>query len=327
MYDCHQTRDDLVFVNSVSTLRHIEVRDTGRPKGLTMPSLNRNRLLLCSLTMALSLPMMPRMARAEMDPTPLLQQALRFRVTIHTNRRTGYMVAAAHCRRASEGCDRRLFEFAHYLRDAGERNGIDPWLLAAMAFRESGLNPFAVGGVGELGILQLHPRSPTSKNIRFVKDGWYRLRCKREAGACQREVVDRAAEVLARAVVLCGGDMDRALSAYNTGRCGGNTSYAKRVRREVEWLKGAVGLSRIEQLAEDARAADPAAAIDAADAAEQAEAAEQTGASERVGAAEQAGATEQAAAHEQTDATGQAAATARAESSGRARLVRTATGR
>jgi hypothetical protein len=298
-----------------------------------MPSLNRNRLLLCSLTVALSLSLLPLMARAEMDPTPLLQQALRFRVTIHTNRRTGYMVAAAHCRRASEGCDRRLFEFAHYLRDAGARNGIDPWLLAAMAFRESGLNPFAVGGVGELGILQLHPRSPTSKNVRFVKDGWYRMRCKREPGACQREVVDRAAEVLARAVVLCGGDMDRALSAYNTGRCGGNSSYARRVRREVEWLKGAVGLSRIEQLAEAARSADPAAAIDAADAAERAEAAEEARRAERARASEQLGVTEQAevqeqpVAREQTATTGQSQETARAESSAQARLARRTAGR
>lgn len=247
------------------------------------------------------------LVRAEMDPTPLLQQALRFRVTIYTNRRTGYTVAAAHCRRASEGCDRRLFEFAHYLKDAGERNGIDPWLLAAMAFRESGLNPFAVGQVGELGILQLHPRSPASKNIRFVKDGWYRMRCKREPGACQREIVDRAAELLARSVVLCGGDMDRALSAYNTGRCGGNTSYARRVHSEVAWLKNAAGLARIDQLAVAAhdsgelasnrapdapRASRQAAANEQLEVVEQPEASEQSGTAERAEAAEHGDATQ-----------------------------------
>jgi hypothetical protein len=231
-------------VRLVSTLGHIEVSGLG-PRGFTMPSLNRSRALLysCAITLMLLLTTDANSARAELDPAPLLQQALRFRVTVYVNPRSGNMVAIGHCRHAAGGCDRRLDEFAHYLSEAGERNGIDPWVLAAMAFRESGLNPFAVGGVGELGILQLHPRSATSKNIRFVKDAWYRLRCKREPGACQKEVVDRAAEVLARSVVLCGGDIDLALGAYNTGRCGGNKEYARRVRREMDRLKGAVGLA------------------------------------------------------------------------------------
>jgi soluble lytic murein transglycosylase-like protein len=214
-----------------------------------MPRLNRNRFLTCSLAITLILPAAyTALVKAEMDPTPLLQQALRFRVTINT-KRSGFMTAAYHCRHASEGCDRRLFEFAHYLKDAGEANGIDPWLLAAMAFRESGLNPFAVGAVGERGILQLHPKNARSRGVRFIRDEWYRQRCQREVGACQREVVDRAAQLLAQSLEKCGGDLDRALGMYNTGRCGGNGTYAKRVRAEMENLKQAVGLP-IEQLAD-----------------------------------------------------------------------------
>ncbi|HEY2734714.1 MAG TPA: transglycosylase SLT domain-containing protein, partial [Polyangiales bacterium] len=205
-----------------------------------MPILNRSYVVACVLSSTLLFATFANSASADMDPTPLLQEALRFRVTIHTNRRTGYMVAAAHCRRASEGCDRRLFEFAHYLKDAGDRNGIDPWMLAAMAFRESGLNPFAIGGVGELGILQLHPKSKYSQDVRFVKDGWYRIRCHHQAGACQREIVDRAAELLARSIAKCNGDVDQALGMYNTGHCGGHPEYARRIRREVARMKSAV---------------------------------------------------------------------------------------
>jgi hypothetical protein len=181
--------------------------------------------------------------RAEMDPIPLLQQALRFRVTIWTNPRTGLITPAYHCRKASEGCDRRLLEFAHYLKDAGDRNGIDPWLLAAMAFRESGLDPFAVGAVGELGILQLHPLNRGSKHVRFVHDAWYRQRCHKQPGACQREVVDRAAELLRNSMEKCGGDLDKALGMYNSGRCASNSSYAKRVKIEREAMLFAVGLT------------------------------------------------------------------------------------
>ena len=181
-------------------------------------------------------------ARADVDASPLLQQAMQFRVAVHKNKRSGRTIPIYHCRQAAEGCDRRLLEFSHYLIDAGERYGIDPWLLAAMAFRESGMNPFAVGLVGERGILQLHPKNPRTKTVRFVKDEWYRQRCRKEAGACQREVVDRAAEILARSLDICGGDLKQALGMYNSGKCGGNARYAARILSERDALKGAVGL-------------------------------------------------------------------------------------
>ena len=180
-------------------------------------------------------------AHADVDTSPLLQQAMRFRVAVH-KKKSGRSVPIYHCRQAAEGCERRLLEFAHYLIDAGERNGVDPWLLAAMAFRESGMNPFVVGAVGELGILQLHPKNPRVKNVRFVRDSYYRERCKKELGACQREIVDRAAEILARSMELCGGDLNMALGAYNTGKCGGNQKYADKILVERDRLRNAVGL-------------------------------------------------------------------------------------
>lgn len=183
-----------------------------------------------------------RPAQADVDASPLLQQAMRFRVTVHKNKRTGRALPIYHCRQATEGCDRRLLEFAHYLIDAGERFGIDPWLLAAMAFRESGMNPFAVGLVGERGILQLHPKNPRTKSVRFVRDEWYRQRCRKQTGACQREVVDQAAQILASSLDKCGGDLKKALGMYNSGKCGGNARYSARILAERDALKGAVGL-------------------------------------------------------------------------------------
>jgi hypothetical protein len=199
-------------------------------------------ILVCAVLALVGGLAVTRQARAELDPVPLLQQALRFRVTIHVNPRTGFMLPAYHCRRAKEGCDQRLMEFARYLSEAGEQYEVDPWLLAAMAYRESSLNPFAVGGYGEAGILQLHPRSRTSKGVRFVRDTRYRTSCQRESGACQREVVERAAQMLRSSFEKCGGDMVKALGMYNTGKCGGNPPYAKRVLKERKLLLKAVGL-------------------------------------------------------------------------------------
>jgi hypothetical protein len=171
----------------------------------------------------------------------LLQSAMRSRIAIGYNR-MGNPVLAYHCRKAKEGCDRRLSEFAHYLVDAGQAYGIDPWLMAAMALKESGLNPFAKGRVGELGILQIHPKRRDARQVRFIRDEWYRLTCRREPGACQREVVRHAAHVLARSLERCGGDLKGALGLYNTGRCGGNRAYAKRVLLERGKMLEAAGL-------------------------------------------------------------------------------------
>lgn len=170
--------------------------------------------------------------RAEHPSASQLQQALRSRVTIHVHPRSGKRTATPHCRRAAEGCDARLSKFASYLTDAGDKYGLDPWLLAAMAYRESGLNPFAVGTHGEKGILQLHPKNRHAKDLRFIHDAGYRARCEHQAGACQRELVDRAAQVLASSLAKCGGDLERALGMYNTGRCGGSPPYARRVLKE-----------------------------------------------------------------------------------------------
>lgn len=165
-----------------------------------------------------------------------LALSMRDRVSI-AHDRNGRGIAAAHCRRASEGCEQRMLQFADYLVDAGESRGIDPWLLAAMAVRESMLDPFAVGGVGELGILQIHPKRPDAKQVRFMRDAKYRTQCRSQAGACQREIVEHAARILQQSLTVCRGRLRAALGAYNSGRCGGSDSYAERVLKERTKLR------------------------------------------------------------------------------------------
>ena len=175
------------------------------------------------------------------DPAGQLMSAMRSRVSVSQDRHTGKTIPATHCRHAVGGCDKRLGEFARYIVDVGQEHGIDPWLMAAMAFKESGFNPYAIGSLGELGILQINPERRDAKEVRFMRDQWYRQRCRKEPGNCQREVVEHAARVLGRSLELCG-DVKDALGAYNTGRCGGNDRYAKRVLAERGELRRAAGL-------------------------------------------------------------------------------------
>jgi len=114
--------------------------------------------------------------------------------------------------------------------------------MAAMAFKESGFNPFALGSLGEMGILQINPERRDAKHVRFIRDEWYRRRCRKEPGACQREVIHHAAQLLQRANEKCGRDVNDVLGMYNTGRCGGNDRYSKRILAERDELMKAAGL-------------------------------------------------------------------------------------
>ncbi len=132
------------------------------------------QLILC-LTMGLVCAWSVPAAQAEgRDRTKLLARALRGALVLSHKSNAEVPVFVRHCRDAQAGCPARLEAFSHYFEEAGIRYNIDPWLLAAMAFRESSLNPFATGALGERGLLQMHPKSPWGRTVRFVKDSHFR---------------------------------------------------------------------------------------------------------------------------------------------------------
>jgi len=172
------------------------------------------------------------------DPTEevlALADALEERVTVW-HRPDGTSVHIGHCRFAPRGCRARIEQLATWIYESGEEEGVDPWILAAIAFRESGLNPWAVGRAGERGIIQLHPRGHEGSHSRFVRDEAYRERCRRLDGACQKEVLAAGARLLARSIRMCGGNVAAGLSGYNAGTCGGAPEYGRRVLHERDFL-------------------------------------------------------------------------------------------
>lgn len=161
-----------------------------------------------------------------------LTRALLARMTIWRTS-NGDSVHVAHCRGAADGCDARVRLFARWMVEIAREFDLDPFVLAAVAFRESGLDPFAQGTAGEMGIVQLHPRGVGSR-VQFVSSERYRGQCHDRAGACQREVLQAGAQHLSEAVNRCG-DLNAGLGAYNTGECG-ETAYSRRVLRERRTL-------------------------------------------------------------------------------------------
>ncbi|MGE0786514.1 MAG: transglycosylase SLT domain-containing protein [Sandaracinaceae bacterium] len=160
-----------------------------------------------------------------------LRRALERRMTVwRSGERVQYV---RHCRLARGGCAERTATFATLIGEAARRHDIDPFLLAAVAMRESGMDPSAAGAAGERGIVQLHPRGSGSR-VRYVQSENYRRRCSHRADACQEEVLEAGATLLSNSIQRCGG-VREGLGAYNRGACG-ETRYATRVMSERQRL-------------------------------------------------------------------------------------------
>jgi hypothetical protein len=123
-----------------------------------------------------------------------------------------------------------LLAFATLIVELAEEHDVDPLLIAAMALKESGLDPSALGRRREAGIVQLHPRG-AGRGVRYVQDAAYRARCQSRVDACQREVLVRGITTLVRGMAECGG-LRGGLGAYASGHCTTSVRYIERVLEE-----------------------------------------------------------------------------------------------
>lgn len=159
-----------------------------------------------------------------------LARAIDIRLTVSQDR-SGEPVHVQHCRTSDGGCRARIAALSRLITEASNRAGVDPFLTAAIAMRESGLNPLALSPAGARGLIQLNPRY-RGKTVPFVYNARYREKCGRRPGACQREVLEAGLGLFDWAVERCGGDVKRGLAWYNSGRCDSRNGYAGSVLRE-----------------------------------------------------------------------------------------------
>jgi hypothetical protein len=122
----------------------------------------------------------------------------------------GDHVYVEHFRRAPNGAASRALDLAADFWLAEQVYGIDRYLLAALAYRESGFDANAIGEQEEFTVMQLHPRSEAGRETsRF---------CKAHAAQCERAAILAAARVLAQGRAKCGSDA-LALGYYRSGDC------------------------------------------------------------------------------------------------------------
>jgi soluble lytic murein transglycosylase-like protein len=108
--------------------------------------------------------------------------------------------------------------FAAEITAAAKKHGIDPALLAGLVKQESGFNPNAGSPAGARGLTQLMPGTAAGLGVTNVLDPVQNL--------------DGGAKYLRQQLDAFGGDVTRALAAYNAGpgavqRYGGVPPYAE----------------------------------------------------------------------------------------------------
>ncbi len=171
-----------------------------------------------------------RIALGDHPSSLALARAIDARLIVRESRE-GKPIHVQHCRLSEGGCRARIATLSRLITEASNRAGVDPFLTASIAIRESGLNPLAVSPAGARGVVQLNPKY-RGKTVPFIYNEQYRKKCSRRPGACQREVLEAGLGLYTWAVSRCGGDVQKGLAWYNSGRCDKRNGYASSVLRE-----------------------------------------------------------------------------------------------
>ena len=113
------------------------------------------------------------------------------------------------------------------IRDAAEKYGVDPRLVAAIAEVESNGNQYAISSAGAIGVMQLMPGTANALGVNPYVEA---------------ENIEGGAKYISQMLTTFNGDVRRAVAAYNAGpgavqRYGGVPPYSETqnyVRRVID---------------------------------------------------------------------------------------------
>lgn len=112
-------------------------------------------------------------------------------------------LASTFSARNNSKLENRIKKYAHLVKAKAKKYGLDPNLLAGLIRQESNFNPYAVSHCGAMGLGQIMPE--TARYLGVVDP----------FNAAQN--LDAAAKYLKEQLNSFGGNVDKALAAYNAG--------------------------------------------------------------------------------------------------------------
>lgn len=112
-------------------------------------------------------------------------------------------LAATFSSRNSSKLDERIKKYRHLIEAKAKKHGLDPNLLAGLIRQESNFNPYAVSYCGAMGLGQLMPETARYLGVTDPFNASQNL--------------DAAAKYLKEQLNTFGGNVNKALAAYNAG--------------------------------------------------------------------------------------------------------------
>ncbi len=130
--------------------------------------------------------------------------------------------SSGECERIQES------ELEAVIEEAARREGFTPDLLRAVIERESGYRPCAISSKGALGLMQLMPATAEEVGVKDPFD--------------VKDNIAGGARYLGRLIERYGGDLVRALAAYNAGPTRIDTYYGlPPIRETINYVAGILG--------------------------------------------------------------------------------------
>ncbi len=143
----------------------------------------------------------------------------------------GIVTYATSCRNQPGGCEAHIAKVVDIIFDISCESNFDPFMVMAIAKHESNFNPFIQHRNSKAtGLLQLMPRSPFAKGIRFIHNRQFRESCRNHETYCQEEILHASFRLLYRSIARCG-SLNRGLGMYGSGSCTGSRDFARYVDR------------------------------------------------------------------------------------------------
>lgn len=185
-----------------------------------------------------------------------IQNIILEEMTVWTHPNTGEITYSTSCRNQTDGCEAHIEKVIKIIFEKACNSTFDPYVILAIAKHESNYNPFILNKQsGAVGLLQIMPRSPFVRGIRYVHSEQYRENCRSHETYCQEEVIEASFKLLTRSLERCG-SMNGALGLYGSGSCRGSrrfvrfvNSYSANIRLESiirsEWLRSENGSTNI----------------------------------------------------------------------------------